>query len=109
MTDYEYTKEYNPNYYVAKYGYAETENLEAYRVIDAYGLNHNFGAAFTYMIRAYDKHEHPVSDIKKAIRHLELQLELEEGKLERNEKNLINQHFKETLNTRFAEALIKEG
>ncbi|MBK0347866.1 hypothetical protein JDW15_04305 [Aerococcaceae bacterium zg-ZJ1578] len=82
VNSFEYTKEYNPNYYVAQHGYDATKDLEAYRVIDAFGLNHNFGAAFTYMVRAYQKHEHPISDIKKAIRHLELQLELEEGKLQ---------------------------
>ena len=90
--DFEYTKDYSPNYYKADNGYGKTKDLEAYEVIDAFRLNHNFGAVFTYMVRAYKKHEHPVSDIKKAIKHLELQLRMEEERLlekEREEQQRI--------------------
>lgn len=90
--DFEYTKDYSPNYYKAGNGYGKTKDLEAYEVIEAFGMNHNFGAVFTYMVRAYKKHEHPVSDIKKAIKHLELQLRMEEERLlekEREEKERI--------------------
>lgn len=90
--DFEYTKDYSPNYYKADHGYGKTKDLEAYEVIEAFGMNHNFGSVFTYMVRAYKKHEHPVSDIKKAIKHLELQLKMEEERLlekEREEQERI--------------------
>ena len=90
--DFEYTKDYSPNYYKADHGYGKTKDLEAYEVIEAFSMNHNFGAVFTYMVRAYKKHEHPVSDIKKAIKHLELQLRMEEERLlekEREEQQRI--------------------
>ena len=90
--DFEYTKDYSPNYYKADNGYGKTKDLEAYEVIEAFSMNHNFGAVFTYIVRAYKKHEHPVSDIKKAIKHLELQLKMEEERLlekEREEKERI--------------------
>ena len=90
--DFEYTKDYSPNYYKADNGYGKTKDLEAYEVIEAFSMNHNFGAVFTYMVRAYKKHEHPVSDIKKAIKHLELQLKMEEERLlekEREEQQRI--------------------
>lgn len=90
--DFEYTKDYSPNYYIADHGYGKTKDLEAYEVVDAFRLNHNFGSVFTYMVRAYKKHEHPVSDIKKAIKHLELQLKIEEERLlekEREEQERI--------------------
>src|SRR5574344_1137781 len=84
--DFEYTKDYSPNYYKADHGYGKTKDLEAYEVIEAFNMNHNFGAVFTYMVRAYKKHEHPVSDIKKAIKHLELQLKMEEAVLLEKER-----------------------
>ena len=90
--DFEYTKDYSPNYYKADNGYGKTKDLEAYEVVEAFRMNHNFGAVFTYMVRAYKKHEHPVSDIKKAIKHLELQLKIEEERLlekEREEQERI--------------------
>ena len=58
-----------PKYYIGKQGY------EARKVVDNFDLNYNLGTAVTYLLRAYRKHDTPVDCIKKAIAHLEFELE----------------------------------
>ena len=58
-----------PEYYKGANGY------EARRVCDNFDLTYHLATAVTYLLRAYRKHETPVSDIKKAIAHLEFELD----------------------------------
>ena len=58
-----------PEYYKGKEGY------EARKVCDNFDLTYHIGTAVTYLLRAYRKHETPVDCIKKAIAHLEFELE----------------------------------
>ena len=58
-----------PEYYKGKEGY------EARKVVDNFDLTYHIGTAVTYLLRAYRKHETPVECIKKAIAHLEFELE----------------------------------
>ncbi len=63
-----------PPYYVGSNGY------EARKVVDGFDLNYNIGTAVTYLLRSYRKHSKPNECIKKAIAHLEFELErLNEG------------------------------
>jgi hypothetical protein len=66
-----------PNYYIGSvYGY------EARRVIEDWNLSYNVGNAVTYLLRAgkkkekgmTDKEKH-IDDLKKAINHLEFEIE----------------------------------
>ena len=61
-----------PKYYVGKY-----KNLEAFDVVlDFQEDNYNLGTAITYLLRAGKKPNNPLAqDIKKAIAHLEKELE----------------------------------
>ena len=58
-----------PDYYKGKEGY------EARKVCDNFDLSYHCGTAVTYILRAYRKHDTPVDCIKKAIAHLEFELE----------------------------------
>ncbi|MBC8437115.1 hypothetical protein H8D85_02205 [bacterium] len=58
-----------PDYYKGKNGY------QARFVVDNFDLSYNIGTAVTYLLRAYRKHDTPVDCIKKAIAHLEFELE----------------------------------
>ena len=58
-----------PEYYKGKKGY------EARKVCDNFELTYHIGTAVTYLLRAYRKHKTPVDCIKKAIAHLEFELE----------------------------------
>ena len=58
-----------PEYYKGKGGY------EARKVCDNFDLTYHIGTAVTYLLRAYRKHDTPVDCIKKAIAHLEFELE----------------------------------
>ena len=58
-----------PEYYKGRGGY------EARKVCDNFDLSYHCGTATTYILRAYRKHETPVDCIKKAIAHLEFELE----------------------------------
>ena len=63
-----------PHYYKGKGGY------EARKVVENFDLNYNIGTAVTYLLRAERKHSKPNECIKKAIAHLEFELEkLNEG------------------------------
>ena len=57
-----------PEYYKGKEGY------EARRVCDNFELPYHLATAVTYLLRAYRKHDTPVDCIKKAIAHLEFEL-----------------------------------
>ena len=74
--DKSYTEEmdndpyYNiPEYYKGKNGYM------ARKVVDNFDLSYNIGTAVTYLLRAYRKHESPAECIRKAIDHLNFELE----------------------------------
>ena len=58
-----------PHYYIGNNGY------EARKVISGFDLNYNIGTAVTYLLRAEKKHAKPIECIKKAIAHLEFELE----------------------------------
>ena len=58
-----------PDYYKGKNGY------EARKVCDNFDLTYHLGTATTYILRAYHKHDTPVDCLKKAIAHLEFELE----------------------------------
>ena len=58
-----------PEYYKGKNGY------EARKVCDNFDLPYHLATATTYIIRAYHKHKTPVDCLKKAIAHLEFELE----------------------------------
>ena len=58
-----------PEYYKGKEGY------EARKVCDNFDLSYHCGTAVTYILRAYKKHDTPVDCIKKAIAHLQFELE----------------------------------
>tara|TARA_R100001440_G_C2522536_1_gene119041 strand:+ start:5023 stop:5430 length:408 start_codon:yes stop_codon:yes gene_type:complete len=58
-----------PYYYVGKNGY------EARKVCDNFDLPYHLATATTYILRSYHKHDTPVDCLKKAIAHLEFELE----------------------------------
>ena len=63
-----------PKYYKGENGY------EARKVCDNFNLTYHLGTAVTYILRAYHKHETPIDCIKKAIAHLEFEIENYETK-----------------------------
>jgi hypothetical protein len=63
-----------PYYYVGNNGY------EARKVVSGFDLSYNIGTATTYLLRCQRKHATPVEDIKKAIAHLQFELEKIEEK-----------------------------
>ena len=58
-----------PEYYKGKNGYM------ARKVVDNFDLSYNIGTAVTYLLRAHRKHETPAECIRKAIDHLNFELE----------------------------------
>ena len=67
-----------PHYYIGNNGY------EARKVVAGFDLSYNIGTAVTYLLRAEKKHATPTECIKKAIAHLEFEIE----KIESNKHNL---------------------
>ena len=65
-----------PKYYKGKQGY------EARKVCDNFDLTYHLATATTYILRAYHKHDTPIDCLKKAIAHLEFEIE----KYEQNNK-----------------------
>tara|TARA_R110000824_G_scaffold361296_1_gene549256 strand:- start:1629 stop:1892 length:264 start_codon:yes stop_codon:yes gene_type:complete len=59
-----------PNYYVGKH-----HGYEARKVVEDFELNYNIATATTYLLRSSNKHKSPEECIKKAIAHLEFELE----------------------------------
>ena len=66
-----------PKYYVGKY-----KKIEAFDVVlDFQENNYNLGTAITYLLRAGNKSNNPMTqDIQKAIAHLEKELEHQQSK-----------------------------
>ena len=62
-----------PEYYVGKNGY------EARKVCDNFDLPYHLGTATTYILRAYHKHDTPIDCLRKAIAHLEFEIEKYNG------------------------------
>tara|TARA_R100001460_G_C3456746_1_gene165430 strand:+ start:110 stop:376 length:267 start_codon:yes stop_codon:yes gene_type:complete len=58
-----------PHYYKGKEGY------EARKVCDNFDLTFHLATATTYIIRAYHKHDTPIDCLKKAIAHIEFEME----------------------------------
>jgi|TARA_R100000479_G_C6379126_1_gene200330 hypothetical protein len=58
-----------PYYYIGRNGY------EARKVCDNFDLPYHLATATTYILRSYHKHDTPVDCLKKAIAHLEFELE----------------------------------
>jgi hypothetical protein len=58
-----------PEYYKGKNGY------QARKVVENFDLNYNLGTATTYILRAYSKHDTAKNCLKKAIHHLQFELE----------------------------------
>lgn len=59
-----------PNYYVGRH-----HGYEARKVVEDFELSYNIGTATTYLLRSSNKHKSPQECIKKAIAHLEFELE----------------------------------
>tara|TARA_R100001463_G_scaffold56773_2_gene108904 strand:- start:506 stop:769 length:264 start_codon:yes stop_codon:yes gene_type:complete len=59
-----------PSYYIGKY-----HGYEARKVVEDFELSYNIGTATTYLLRSSKKHSSPQECIKKAIAHLEFELE----------------------------------
>ena len=60
-----------PSYYIGKY-----HKYEARKVVEDFELSYNVGTCVTYCLRSKRKHsDGGVQDIKKAIAHLEFELE----------------------------------
>ena len=72
-----------PDYYRGKNGY------EARKVCDNFELPYHLATATTYILRSYHKHATPIQCLRKAIAHLEFELEkIERGRENNGEANL---------------------
>ena len=67
--EWDLTDERVPDYYRGKNGY------EARKVCDNFDLTYHLGTATTYILRAYRKHKTPIDCLKKAVAHLEFEIE----------------------------------
>jgi len=61
-----------PPYYV---GTNAKRNYQARYVVSDFDCTYNIGTAVTYCLRSSRKHEKPVEDLRKAIAHLEFEIE----------------------------------
>tara|TARA_R110002167_G_scaffold109315_2_gene278689 strand:- start:11702 stop:11965 length:264 start_codon:yes stop_codon:yes gene_type:complete len=59
-----------PSYYVGNH-----LEYKAKDIVWDYDLSYNIGTAVTYLLRAKSKHDTPTDCIKKAIHHLEFELQ----------------------------------
>ena len=75
-TDKPLVDERVPHYYKGKQGY------EARKVCDNFDLPYHLATATTYILRSYHKHNTPIDCLKKAIAHIEFEIE----KYEQNNK-----------------------
>lgn len=86
-----------PKYYKGAY-----QGIHAYHVINDYDLTYNIGTAVTYLLRAGKKPNNPAEqDIKKAIDHLNFELERlqlvsENEQMKRINKNYFNENTSST-------------
>jgi len=79
-----------PTYYEGQY-----RGIRAHHIIADYNLSYNIGTAVTYLLRAGKKPNNPIEqDIKKAIDHLNFELE----KLNDKEKKAIDRINKKLFN-----------
>ena len=69
-----------PAYYVGRNG------MMAKDVIWEFDLSYNIGTAVTYLLRAKRKHKTPVECLKKAIAHLEFELNNIENESKKSKK-----------------------
>jgi hypothetical protein len=72
-----------PNYYIVR-----THGIEARKVVEDFQSdNYNLGTALTYLMRAGKKPDNPITqDIRKAIAHLEFELERQHSIQQQNER-----------------------
>jgi hypothetical protein len=72
-----------PNYYIGR-----THGIEARKVVEDFQSdNYNLGTALTYLMRAGKKPDNPITqDIRKAIAHLEFELERQNSIQQQNER-----------------------
>ena len=68
-TDKPLVDERVPHYYKGKQGY------EARKVCDNFDLPYHLATATTYILRSYHKHNTPIDCLKKAIAHIEFEIE----------------------------------
>lgn len=61
-----------PTYYV---GTNKDRNYQARYVVSDFECTYNIGTAVTYCLRSSRKHETPLQDLRKAIAHLEFEIE----------------------------------
>jgi len=61
-----------PHYYV---GNNKKRNYQARYVVSDFDCTYNIGTAVTYCLRSSRKHETPIEDLRKAIAHLEFEIE----------------------------------
>ena len=69
-----------PAYYVGRNG------MMAKDVIWEFDLSYNIGTAVTYLLRAKRKHKTPIECLKKAIAHLEFELNHIENESKKSQK-----------------------
>ena len=55
--------------------YKGTNNYEARKVCDNFDLPYHLATATTYILRSYHKHDTPIDCLKKAINHLQFEIE----------------------------------
>ena len=67
-----------PAYYVGRNG------LMAKDVVWEYDLTYNVGTAVTYLLRSKRKHKTPLEDLKKAIAHIEFEINNLENEIKIN-------------------------
>lgn len=87
-----------PKYYIGK-----TLGIEAKDVVmDFQPDNYNIGTALTYLMRAGKKPNNPITqDIKKAIAHLEFELDRQRKQEINNEQSGVST-TSETINVKYA-------
>lgn len=68
-TDKPLVDERVPHYYKGKQGY------EARKVCDNFDLPYHLATATTYILRSYHKHDTPIDCLRKAIAHIEFEIE----------------------------------
>lgn len=75
-----------PKYYTGKY-----KGITVQEVLADFGLleKHNLASAVEYILRAHSKHETPVSDLEKAIHHIQLHLEYIKMKQEQESSSTV--------------------
>ena len=77
----------SPNYYFGRYKKIEAKDV----VLDFQHDNYNLGTALTYLMRAGKKPGNPITqDIRKAIHHLEMELEHQLNNLQEDEGSDCN-------------------